>query len=232
MIGVYDYTVILTYMSLVCGMLGSLITLHGVGHPYLGIFFLMFCGLCDTFDGMVARSKKNRTEQEKAFGIQIDSMADLVAFGVLPGCIGIGLLHAGNRYALLPNLNPEQGPIRLYPILFFACVLFYVLAAMIRLAWFNVLEGESQQESAAKEKWYVGLPVTSAALIFPIIPLLDFLTARDITLLYFVVLGVTGVLFLGKFRIKKPGLRMIALMLGVGALEFALLLLVWIWYHF
>ena len=142
MIGFYDYTVILTYLSLLSGTTGIMLCLNGVGHPYLGMFFLLFSGLCDTFDGKVARSKKNRTEQMKKFGIQIDSLSDLVAFGVLPACIGISLL----RYAIhIPGLSGftcyilsnYQKPATY--ILTFVAVL-YVLAAMIRLAYFNVME--------------------------------------------------------------------------------------------
>ena len=66
--------------------LGIIVSLYGTGHPFLGVFCLMFCGFCDAFDGKVARTKKNRTEQEIKFGIQIDSLSDLVAFGVLPAC--------------------------------------------------------------------------------------------------------------------------------------------------
>ena len=72
MIGFYDYTVILTYLSLMSGTIGIMLCLNGMGHPYLGMFFLLFSGLCDTFDGKVARTKKDRTPQMKKFGIQID----------------------------------------------------------------------------------------------------------------------------------------------------------------
>lgn len=65
MIGFYDYTVILTYLSLMSGTIGIMLCLNGMGHPYLGMFFLLFSGLCDTFDGKVARSKKDRTTQMK-----------------------------------------------------------------------------------------------------------------------------------------------------------------------
>ena len=51
MIGFYDYTVILTYLSLMSGTIGIMLCLNGMGHPYLGMFFLLFSGLCDTFDG-------------------------------------------------------------------------------------------------------------------------------------------------------------------------------------
>ena len=91
MIGFYDYTVILTYISLLSGAMGIIVCLHGIGHPFLGVFFLMISGLCDTFDGRVARSKKNRTSQEISFGVQIDSLADMVAFGMLPPCIGVAM---------------------------------------------------------------------------------------------------------------------------------------------
>ena len=70
MIGFYDYTVILTYLSLMSGTIGIMLCLNGMGHPYLGMFFLLFSGLCDTFDGKVARSKKDRTTR---FIVRFDS---------------------------------------------------------------------------------------------------------------------------------------------------------------
>ena len=42
MIGFYDYTVILTYLSLMSGATGIMLCLNGIGHPYLGMFFLLF----------------------------------------------------------------------------------------------------------------------------------------------------------------------------------------------
>ena len=63
MIGFYSYTVILTYLSLVFAMVG--IHLSVIGIYQWSFICLMMCGICDTFDGMVARSKKNRTEEEK-----------------------------------------------------------------------------------------------------------------------------------------------------------------------
>lgn len=225
MIGFYDYTVILTYLSLLSGTTGIMLCLNGVGHPYLGMFFLLFSGLCDTFDGKVARSKKNRTEQMKKFGIQIDSLSDLVAFGVLPACIGISLL----RYAInIPGLSGftfyilsnYQKPATY--ILTFVAVL-YVLAAMIRLAYFNVMEEEDQNRDESGAKIYTGLPVTSAALIFPAVLLLHLLLRADLTLLYFGVMIVTGFLF--RFHIKKPKNRGIAILIIFGAIEFIILIL-------
>ena len=70
MIGFYDYTVILTYLSLLSAVTG--IGLAVAHHPLLAILCLMFSGLCDMFDGRVARTKKNRTaEQASAFRLTL-----------------------------------------------------------------------------------------------------------------------------------------------------------------
>ena len=60
MIGFYSYTVILTYLSLVFAMVG--IHLSVIGLYQWSFICLMMCGICDTFDGMVARSKKRSLE--------------------------------------------------------------------------------------------------------------------------------------------------------------------------
>ena len=228
MIGFYDYTVILTYLSLLSGISGVLVCLKGIGHPYLGMFFLLFSGLCDTFDGKVARSKKDRTEQAKRFGIQIDSLSDLVAFGVLPACIGIAMLRCSLEYTTLPNIHfirLQEKPVFLQVVLT-AIAALYVLAAMIRLAYFNVMEEEDQNRDANGEKIYLGLPVTSAALIFPAVLLLHVFISADLTLLYFGVLIIMGFLFLSKFHIIKPQNRDIGIMIGAGALEFIVLTII------
>ena len=62
MIGFYNYTVVLTYLSLISASTGIFVSLSDKGHPYIGIMFLLFSGLCDAFDGKVARTKVNRDE--------------------------------------------------------------------------------------------------------------------------------------------------------------------------
>ena len=78
MIGFYDYTVILTYASVVSATVGIFVALTGAQHPYIATFCLMFCGLCDAFDGRVARKKKDRAKDMCAFGVQIDSLSDML----------------------------------------------------------------------------------------------------------------------------------------------------------
>lgn len=69
MLGVYDYTVILTYISLWISIGGMMLSLNG--HLDLAVLCLALSGLCDMFDGKIARTKKDRTEIEKRFGIRL-----------------------------------------------------------------------------------------------------------------------------------------------------------------
>jgi CDP-diacylglycerol--serine O-phosphatidyltransferase len=224
MIGFYDYTVILTYFSLLSATTGIVVSLSGNGHPYYGCLFLLFCGLCDAFDGKVARTKKGRTRMEMDFGIQIDSLSDLVAFGVLPACIGAALIRVSPYLTRVLDGTPVRWEIASGKFVLHACLVLYVLAAMIRLAYYNVTEEERQKTETSARKEYLGLPVTSAALIFPFVLLLQYLTKKDITLIYLAVSILTGILFLSPVRIAKPGLRGILIMVGIGAVEFFLML--------
>ena len=226
MIGYYNYTVLLTYLSLLSAASGILVTLSGNGHPYLGVFFLLVCGLCDAFDGKVARTKENRTAQENNFGIQIDSLSDLVAFGVLPVCIGRALIRRSPYFGSVIFNRTADTSFLVLSITFGAVMLFYILAAMIRLAYYNVTEEERQSTETGTRRMYLGLPVTTSALIFPAILLLQYLICADITVVYFAVMLLTAFAFLSKFHIRKPGMRGILGLVGIGALEFIAILLI------
>lgn len=216
MIGFYDYTVILTYCSVISAVAGISLALTG-GNPYIAVFLLMFSGLCDAFDGRVARRKKNRTDQMKAFGIQIDSLADLAAFGILPVCIGL---------ALRTKLYVEMGGFQLPSILVTAISCLYILAAIIRLAYYNVTEEERQSTESGIRKFYVGLPVTSASLIFPTIALIERLIPGNSIWLYYAVMIMVAAGFVGNFRLRKPGFKAIMVMVGIGVVEAIIFLLV------
>ncbi len=109
---------------------------------------LIYSGICDLFDGWVAR-RFNRSAAEKTFGLQIDSLADMAAFGFVPPMI---LLHSGF----------DQGP----DFILFGL---YVSTAAMRLAHFNQARTGARQPMGT----YTGLPVTYAALVFPLLMLLS-----------------------------------------------------------
>ncbi len=230
MIGVYDYTVILTYLSLISGCTGTIIAMSGIGHPYIGMFLLLLSGLCDGFDGRVARTKKNRTPLEQKFGVQIDSFSDLISFGMLPAAIGMSMLRHHDRLTDLPEswIDPAttMAHSELYRAALIIIALLYILAAMIRLAYFNATEEEREQEIRENGvAYFTGLPVTSAALVFPMVLLMHYVPQIDLSVPYFIVMLVMAILFVGRFKIRKPGRRGVLVMVGIGFLEFAAFLI-------
>lgn len=196
MIGFYDYTVIATYCALVFGMSG--IFAAAEGREIAAVLCLLLAGLLDAFDGRIARTKKNRTANEKRFGIQLDSLNDVICFGVLPACLGFGLGH--RQWWYLTSL----------------C--FFALTALIRLAYFNVLEEERQDATNEKRSHYLGMPVTMATLFVPLLYILY--SMSESAAVWAVGLFLLGVLFIAPIRVKKAGMTGILLMSVLGLGEF------------
>lgn len=176
-IGCFNRSVVLTYIGVACAAAG--ISFAAAGKIKAAMLCLIFSGVADLFDGMVARKFK-RTEQQKAFGVQIDSLADMVNFAVLPSALMLAL--GFNRTASL------------------AAVVLYIIAAITRLAHFNTGATPETQNG-----FYSGLPVTFSALIFPLCHLLcSLLPGKIYSYVYFGVFLLTALLFVLGFKLKKP----------------------------
>ena len=202
MIGYYSYTVILTYLGFVCGSVG--LYLASQGSTNAAIIMLMLAGFCDMFDGKVAKTKKNRTPQECRFGIQIDSLSDMVCFGLLP-----------------PMIAFSTGMHKPIHIAVFCC---FSLAALIRLAYFNVTEEERQQVTTERRKVYEGLPVTSVALLIPLLFIFRKDLAETFSVVATIVYAIIAALFITRFTLKKPQMRAMLLFVVAGILELLLLI--------
>ena len=204
MIGYYNKSVILTYISLFSAVIGMTMALRG--DPKVALICLMLCGLCDMFDGTIARRCK-RTPDEESFGIQIDSLCDLVCFGVFPAMLGYGI---------------KEISVSGFDI--FASA-FFVLAAIIRLGYFNVQEINRKQTDSGKREYYEGLPVTSVALLLPVIFLMGkyFKSVSTINI-YSLALLIIGTAFISKFKVKKPYMHGLIVTAFVGLLIFLLIL--------
>ena len=196
MLGIYDYTVVLTYVSLMVSLFGM--TLASNGHYKMAIVCLAISGLCDMFDGKIARTKKNRTEEAKKFGIQIDSLCDVVCFGAFPIviCYSMGIRD----------------------VLGVAILLLYGVAGVIRLAFFNVMEEIRQNQTTEKRKYYQGLPITSSSVALPLMYVIRPLFSDDIFLILVrIMMLLIGVLFITDFKFKKPSNAVIAVLVAIVA---------------
>ena len=190
-IGYYGYWVKLTYLSVISAVLGIHFAL--AGNIRYAIICLMISGLCDMLDGRVARLIK-RTDMEKYYGIQIDSLADIISFGISPVVIG----YAVGTYNLARNYGS-------FGILINTVIIsMYLLAALIRLAYFNVTEMDLQSKNK-KRNYYEGLPVTSVALIIPIIYSICVYFHISLSAVYNILLIILSVAFVLKIKIPKPG---------------------------
>lgn len=201
MIGFYDYTVILTYLGALVGMQSMVLALHG---QYMGSIYCLAAALvCDTLDGKVARAKKNRTKGEMLFGIQIDSLCDVISFGLAPAVM---------FYALGLQSWMDQ-------LLLGA----YVLCCVIRLGYFNTLAVQAELGTKGD---YHGLPVVCLTIMVPALYLTGIWLPENL-FLWVLRLGtaVFGLLYIVDFPVKKPCLWKYVVMVAVFWVPVGLLLL-------
>ena len=181
MIGKWNPSVILTYAGLACAVAGIILA----SDLKVSLILLMTAGLCDLFDGVVARRIK-RDEEEKKFGVQIDSLVDVVSFIALPAAVFAHLVSGSWLY--IP-----------------AAVL-YAVCGIARLGFFNI-----KTDGEGPVKYYRGLPATYAALIFPLTALIirtvtdaGFMPAGLTDYLIPLIFAAVGILYILDFKVIKP----------------------------
>ncbi|MBQ4322457.1 MAG: CDP-alcohol phosphatidyltransferase family protein, partial [Clostridia bacterium] len=190
-IGVYNPSIILTYIGTISAITGIGILLSNksffaVESMGLAMIALIVSGVCDMFDGAVARRCK-RTEQEKEFGIQLDSLSDTVSFVAFPACMLIRMTDFSIIGLIIASL--------------------YVFTGIMRLGWFNITTETSGGV-------YSGLPVTFSSLIFPAFWLLfSFLKVPYTDVIFQVLFAIVAILFVTNFKTKKIGIKKLSFLL-------------------
>lgn len=181
MLGFWNKSVYITYFGAFLAVFGLLMYLKtgNVDYAFIG---MIVAGVCDMFDGKVARSMKSRSEKEKEFGVQIDSLADVVAFITVPA-ITIYRIGLNEVYQLV-------------------LLSFYVVAGIIRLGYFNV--AMSDKDKAIDS--YSGLPVPVAVLIYGLVWLcakfIPFVYTYEV-LIYTILVPIVGYLHISRIKVKK-----------------------------
>lgn len=179
-IGKWNKSVILTYIGLIISVLGIYICMTMENSMNIVMSCLIIAGICDLFDGFIARRCK-RDEEEKAFGVQLDSLVDVVNFIAFPIVIFLKIV-----------------PINFFSIL---ALIIFAICGIARLAYFNI-KVESTDEPI---KYYTGLPVTYTALIFPLIYLLQVvLTSNTLGIVIMTFVYIVSLLNIAKIKVPKP----------------------------
>lgn len=148
-----------TLLNALCGSIAVIFAVYGniqaaAIFVFLGIFF-------DFFDGLLARKLNVQSE----LGLQLDSLADMITSGLVPGIVMFHLLSLTiNDFSLVETSNSWSdslfGNISLLP--FFG--LFITLASAYRLATFNISTNQSDN--------FIGLPTPANALLILSFPLI------------------------------------------------------------
>lgn len=141
-IGFYNPSIILTFIGLFCSIVGIVFSFSGKIN--LALILLLVSGICDTFDGTIASLVK-RNEKEKKYGVELDSLVDVLCFGMFPIIISISLGYKS--------------------ILDIIIYCFYIFCGVTRLGYFNVDEDN--------KKFFRGLPITMSSFILPIVMLIS-----------------------------------------------------------
>lgn len=156
----------------------------------LAVVMLLIAGLCDMFDGRIARITASRARREKIYGVQLDSLADVISFGVVPALISYNM---GYREVL---------DLILY-ILFIVC-------GAIRLAYFNTQALSDTPD--LNMKYFTGVPIPVSCVLLPFMILLSMLINNPevsvwLFRAFFLFLGIAYIL---KIKIKKFGPKTLA----------------------
>ena len=140
--GIYLLPNLFTTAALFAGFYGIVAAMHGSFETAaIAIFVAM---ILDGLDGRVARL----THTESEFGVQYDSLSDMVSFGLAPALIMYQWALVGMR-----ELGPAPGKLG------WAAAFVYAACAALRLARVNV------QTGASDKRYFIGLPSPSAAAI-------------------------------------------------------------------
>ena len=127
----------------ICSLVGLLCTMFAIyfaigGHFIASIISVLWAVLFDWFDGIIARQMKGRTKEQGIFGGQLDSMIDIVSFGVFPAIL---LLSYGD-----------------FNVWFMPGAFILVAGCAIRLSYFNIY-------GLIDSKTYMGLSADNNAII-------------------------------------------------------------------
>ena len=161
---------ILTFGNLIFGLLSLLMTFQA--NYRLSAIFILLAGLMDRYDGQVARFLQVSSD----FGKELDSLADLVSFGVAPSMLIFNLYN----FISLGYLG-------------YVCFLIFPVAGAFRLARYN---------SSKFDNVYTGIPITLAGMLVALYALMTLNSPRNFPLTI-IIIFILSYLMVSKFQIKK-----------------------------
>ena len=202
-IGIYSIANFITLMGLTSSVVACF--LAGIGSFKFALFMLFLACLCDTFDGRVARSNLNRTEKQKFYGIQLDSLCDLVSFGVTPCFIAFSFGFRGVLDIIIYCL--------------------FIVCGAIRLAYFNTLANEPSA-NPKENKGFRGVPIPMSCPLMTLLFMLTLFTPANVSVWFFRIgMLALAIGYILNIKIKKPSLKRTAIFTAVQVVLLLIILI-------
>lgn len=178
-IGQYRFCDLVTMCGTLSAVIGIILAIYG--YETLPFILLFLCSIFDSIDGLFARRRKN-TDFEKTYGVELDSLSDIIAFGVFPIVLALNTVDSCFIYIVAP---------------------IYGLCGLIRLAYFNTLNITKTNEVG----YFRGVPITTVAFIYPLVYLFNLISSDIYIVASILTLIILGILFILNIKVKKPNLE-------------------------
>ncbi len=200
-IGIYTAANAVTLLGLVSAIMSCFLATQG--NFKFAVVMLLLSSVCDLFDGRIARANPSRTEKDKLYGIQLDSICDVISFGVTPAFIAY-------------NLGFQK-------VIDLVIYLFFIACGAIRLSYFNTLALATPGKAV---KTFRGLPIPASSFTLPFLMMLMTFIPAGVTvwLSRLMFLGL-GFLYILNIKVKKPTIKTATIFL-VSQLVILLIILI------
>lgn len=192
-IGYYSLANAVTLFGLISASMSCFLAASGAKNIKFAVLMLFFACICDLFDGRIARSNPNRSEHQQFYGIQLDSLCDMVSFGIAPCFIAFSMGFNG--------------------VLDVIIYLIFIVCGAVRLAYFNTLANDAPGKSM---KYYRGVPIPVSCFFITLLVLLStFIPASVNVWIVRLIMLALGICFVLNIKIKKPPLRNMLVIFGI-----------------
>ena len=159
--------------------------LAACGNFKFAIYLLFLACICDMFDGKIARNKKNRTDAERFYGVQLDSLCDAISFGVTPCFIAYSFGFKGTIDIIV--------------------YIIFIICGVTRLAYFNTLANSNPGKSS---KTFRGIPIPMSVFIATFLFMLTTFVPANVTVwLFRIVYLCLALAFVLNISVKKPDMK-------------------------
>ncbi len=187
-IGYYSLANAVTLFGLISSVTACFLAANG--NFKLALYMLFLACLCDSFDGKIARATK-RTPKQKYYGIQLDSLCDVISFGLTPCYIAFSFGFDGWFDVLIYGI--------------------FIICGAIRLAYFNTLANENPNKPL---KIFRGVPIPLSTMVITFLFVLTTFIPASVTVWFFrIALLALAIGFILNIKIKKPTLKRGAILL-------------------